>query len=995
MSTLLLSACGPASSDFAEAGSVQGPELTTREDFLTSCGDGTVGSMESCDDGNATSGDGCSSSCAVEPGYVCRIAGRACLPRACETFDSGGSTFLRNNFVEIGLNPNAAFGSQVAPPAGWHPRANASAPGTELGFVSDAESTGWTNYHGDFFTPGSPEETWGITVNGTSYHNSRSGPLTEIAGSFGASSCVAVGACGYRGGASVNWTSSSPVGGVSVKKSYTIVDGGAFIRIKVTLTNTTGSDLSNVYYMRSVDPDNDQTRFGSYVTTNTIVSQPGDSSSIAQVTASQTNGLVVSNLAYVADDARARVTHGGFAVRGADTVWNGTGLNTSGSVTADQAMSIAFKFASIPAGGTVSFLYAINLEPSASDALACLDDTDSDGVLDPNDPQPNNPGICGDSDADSCDDCSESTYNPAADGTDSDSDGQCDLGDADDDGDGVLDVDDREPTNRLVCGLDGDGDTCDDCGSGTRNAAADGADTDADGQCDAGDADDDNDGALDAADSDDANPNVCSDTDDDTCEDCGSGSYNPSEDGLDTDADGRCDAGDTDDDNDGVMDSDDSDKTDPWLCGDSDGDTCNDCAAGRFHPEADGLDTDRDGLCDAGDGDDDNDQVADADDAFSLDPNESVDTDGDGQGNNADTDDDADGLDDSLEARLGTNPLDGTTRVQINGGGCSSTGSPSATWSLFLTVMGLLWHSRRRHTRRIQTAILAVAALPSVASAQSLDVQNFKPAPGAHDLQVVQSPRVAGHLQWNAGLMLQYAHDPLHIGVTPENRVTHRLVNSLYTADFYGAVGLFGRFELGISVPVSLTSGDDASAIHPELGSGGTHGGLGHVRVVPKALLLERNGFSLGASVPVLLPGTASHYLASAGLAVQPSLLGEWRYRWVRVSGNLGVHLRPEAKLANFTVGHELLYKLGLEAPLSCGANPLRLQGTLFGTRALSRTGAAHPLEATVGLHHGLTRQWGLSVGAGMGLGDGYGTPAYRMFAGLSWTERTEAASRP
>lgn len=226
---------------------------------------------------------------------------------------------------------------------------------------------------------------------------------------------------------------------------------------------------------------------------------------------------------------RARVTHGGFAVRGADTVWNGTGLNTSGSVTADQAMSIAFKFASIPAGGTVSFLYAINLEPSASDALACLDDTDSDGVLDPNDPQPTNPGICGDSDADSCDDCSESTYNPAADGTDSDSDGQCDAGDADDD----------------------------------------------------------------------------------------------------------------------------------------------------------------------------NDQAADGDDAFPLDPDESVDTDGDGQGHNADADDDADGVKDSLEARLGTAPLDGKTRVQLSGGGCNSTGSPSATWSLFLTVVGLSWHSRRRHTSQL------------------------------------------------------------------------------------------------------------------------------------------------------------------------------------------------------------------------------------------------------------------------------------------------------
>jgi len=36
-----------------------------------SCGDGTIGGIESCDDGNTTAGDGCDSVCAVEVGYAC------------------------------------------------------------------------------------------------------------------------------------------------------------------------------------------------------------------------------------------------------------------------------------------------------------------------------------------------------------------------------------------------------------------------------------------------------------------------------------------------------------------------------------------------------------------------------------------------------------------------------------------------------------------------------------------------------------------------------------------------------------------------------------------------------------------------------------------------------------------------------------------------------------------------------------------------------------
>ena len=57
-------------------------------------------------------------------------------------------------------------------------------------------------------------------------------------------------------------------------------------------------------------------------------------------------------------------------------------------------------------------------------------------------------------------------------------------------------------------------------------------------------------------------------------------------------------------------------------------------------------DTDSDGLRDDVDTDDDNDGVPDSEDAFPLDPSESVDTDGDDIGNNADPDDDNDGVND-------------------------------------------------------------------------------------------------------------------------------------------------------------------------------------------------------------------------------------------------------------------------------------------------------------------------------------------------------------
>lgn len=79
--------------------------------------------------------------------------------------------------------------------------------------------------------------------------------------------------------------------------------------------------------------------------------------------------------------------------------------------------------------------------------------------------------------------------------------------------------------------------------------------------------------------------------------------------GSDTDGDDICDPEDTDDDNDGVNDDNDPFPLNPNLCGDADGDGCDDCSVGTDgfgpladnNPDNDGTDTDADGICDLGD----------------------------------------------------------------------------------------------------------------------------------------------------------------------------------------------------------------------------------------------------------------------------------------------------------------------------------------------------------------------------------------------------------
>ncbi len=136
--------------------------------------------------------------------------------------------------------------------------------------------------------------------------------------------------------------------------------------------------------------------------------------------------------------------------------------------------------------------------------------------------------------------------------------------------------------------------------------------------------DSDGDMVADAVDADPANPNVCGDSDGDYCDDCAvtGGPPAPGNDGPDADGNGICDAF-NDDDGDGVPNAIDPSPSNRFGCGDSDNDGCNDCAvAGTSDPSNDGADFDGDGICDA----------------------------------NADSD--GDGLMDSLELAIGTSPAD-------------------------------------------------------------------------------------------------------------------------------------------------------------------------------------------------------------------------------------------------------------------------------------------------------------------------------------------------
>jgi opacity protein-like surface antigen len=108
----------------------------------------------------------------------------------------------------------------------------------------------------------------------------------------------------------------------------------------------------------------------------------------------------------------------------------------------------------------------------------------------------------------------------------------------------------------------------------------------------------------------------------------------------------------------------------------------------------------------------------------------------------------------------------------------------------------------------------------------------------------------------------------------------------------------------------------------------------------------------------------------------------------------VGVNLQPREQLYNLNVGNEFAYGLGMDVPFQLGKHRLSTEATLVGAMGLEeRDDEECPLELLAAVKYRLTHGLAVHVGGGPGITRGYGTPRFRLFAGLLWTEEGRVLS--
>lgn len=149
---------------------------------------------------------------------------------------------LEGSYLKVGVNDLGTLGSGGA---------------TSPGILHDPTGTGTFGVN-DYLTPGTPHEGFAINAGGIFAGNNNDGANADFAGAAPTTGTIA----GFDNSAS--WTGSNTF--MTIKNDYFFNDGDQRINIRTTITAL--SDVRNVEFLRSEDPDPDVNTFGSFDTTN-------------------------------------------------------------------------------------------------------------------------------------------------------------------------------------------------------------------------------------------------------------------------------------------------------------------------------------------------------------------------------------------------------------------------------------------------------------------------------------------------------------------------------------------------------------------------------------------------------------------------------------------------------------------------------------------------------------------------------------------------------
>lgn len=271
-----------------------------------------------------------------------------------------------------------------------------------------------------------------------------------------------------------------------------------------------------------------------------------------------------------------------------------------------------------------------------------------------------------------------------------------------------------------------------------------------------------------------------------------------------------------------------------------------------------------------------------------------------------------------------------------------------------------------------------------------VDLRIFRPTPFAHGAIVTDRADTGEQWDYSIGLTFDYALNPL-VWRNRDNTIVTAVEGQIF-GELGASISFLDWLAAGVSLPVSLGFfANDLRGLSPA-----PNPGIGDLRVLGKVRILDqyKHFVSLAIIPEVTFPtGSGQAYLGSSTVAFVPRLVVSKRLHRVELSANVGARIRGEKPLPNIAVGSELAYAASVvvTTPWPFRATRLDVFAELWGLTAAKKPFAVEEnnvLEWLLGGKLGIFDKLVATVGIGSGFIAGYGSPDFRVIAGLSWSPR-------
>ncbi|PAX06346.1 cadherin-like domain-containing protein [Sphingomonas lenta] len=270
-----------------------------------------------------------------------------------------GEAFMQGKYLALGVNSSGSLGTKQNVPGGIF--SDASNGFTRLGLYADLDGfgVGRASTVTEAMLDGTPTEgfTIGYKVGGAKYvhQNQERTARTHIDGATSDRSAGGVAKTGWTG------TTTEKL---AVDQTISLTDDGKFVRVDIVLTNKSAAAMTDLVYMRSIDPDHGAT-FG---TENKIVAQGGANGALVAAYSGATPFF------YYAQDPRAVVstTAGYRSVDPYTAVVTDAPQVVGHTLKGDNVVNIAFDAGTLAAGATTKFTFYMGVTDNLDATIAAI-----------------------------------------------------------------------------------------------------------------------------------------------------------------------------------------------------------------------------------------------------------------------------------------------------------------------------------------------------------------------------------------------------------------------------------------------------------------------------------------------------------------------------------------------------------------------------------------------------------------------------------------------